>query len=621
MDTTLNTLLKATRSESTEHAWRPGRRLARAAGCGIAIAAASLLPACDDGAYDAEEPTIIGLADEPVAPPPLLAAGDDNYDAGLAPASWRVERTAMADGAGELVVLSVPLPGGGDGLLIQRTHPAQVRVGEPIEYTIAVENISDLAMHDIRIKEWRSQGIEVVSISAPAVRSPSQNGGNDDGSASDMNQSGPSDIWVIDRLMPGQTEIIEVTALADREGEVGVCMTVSYEPVVCLLTEVVQPDLLIRKIVEQDQAFVCDPVEVIYIIENIGTGTAEGIRVVETLPRGLTDANGAAEVAFVVPTLASGETAEQRVLLQAEEPGVYASFATARLGDLSARTLEIPVRFVRPQLEVRVDAPGREYVGRDVPVRISVRNNSEWPALETQLSIPAMADLSRVSIGTQNAPIDGEMVLFGRIEPGGTRVIELRFAADEPMVHDIEVIARAYCEVPVTQSVGVEVIGVEAARLETIDLVDPVTVGQQTVYEVRVKNQGSAESINVRVRVVLPDQMTFVSADGDSPVRANSTQLDFAPIERLAPGDVATWRVTALANAAGKTRLNLELTSDASRRPVIEQEPTTIIPAPVIRSEPKISRSRDLSGTHTAAVGRAGIVGTAGRSSWQVHMA
>jgi uncharacterized repeat protein (TIGR01451 family) len=372
--------------------------------------------------------------------------------------------------------------------------------------------------------------------------------------------------------------------LADREGEVGVCMTVSYEPVVCLLTEVVQPDLLIRKIVEQDQAFVCDPVEVIYIIENIGTGTAEGIRVVETLPRGLTDANGAAEVAFVVPTLASGETAEQRVLLQAEEPGVYASFATARLGDLSARTLEIPVRFVRPQLEVRVDAPGREYVGRDVPVRISVRNNSEWPALETQLSIPAMADLSRVSIGTQNAPIDGEMVLVGRIEPGETRVIELRFAADEPMVHDIEVIARAYCAVPVTQSV--EVLGVEAVRLETIDLVDPVTVGQQTVYEVRVKNQGSAESINVRIRAVLPDQMTFVSADGDSPVRANGTQLDFAPIERLAPGDVATWRVTALANAAGKTRLNLELTSDATRRPVTEQEPTTIIPAPVIRNEP-----------------------------------
>lgn len=599
----------------------------RAAGAAAALLGVALLPACDDAAYDEEQPDAVTRADR-VAPPPVAdatpPAGAERpaRASGVIPAAWRVERTAMDNGAGESVVLRVPTPGGGDGLLVERMHPTEVRVGEPIEYTIAVENISELAMHDIRIKEWRSQGIEVVDVSAPNLQTGSrgtayngtayngsayngtapdargngQNAGQNAGQNGRQNssqnsasgpaaQSGPSDVWTISQLMPGQSETIQVTALAQQEGQVGVCMTVSYEPVVCLTTDVVQPDLLILKVVEQDQAFVCDPVEIVYIIENIGTGAAEGVRVAEPLPRGLTDANGATEVAFTVPTIASGETAEQRVVVQAQEPGVYASFATATSGELRARTRETPIRFVRPQLEMRVDAPSREYVGRDVPLRVTVRNTSEWPAIETRLAIPAMADLSRVSVSTQSGPMEDGTIMIGRLEPGETRTVELRFAADRPRDHDIEVIADAYCALPVAQAVGVEVLGIEAVRLETVDLVDPVAVGQQTVYEVRVKNQGSAESINVRVRAMLPDQMSFVSADGDSPVRANGAQLEFAPIDRLAPGDVATWRVTALAEAPGKTRLRLELTSDATRSAIIEQEPTTLIPAPVVPAD------------------------------------
>lgn len=571
----------------------------RALSMSAAFIGAGLLPACDDAAYDEEEVQPVTDAETipPVAPvvntPDTEVAAVNEPRSGFVPTPWRVERTAMNDGAGESVQLTVPTPGGGDGLIVERIHPTEVRVGEPIEYTIAVENISDLAMHDIRIKEWRSQGIEVVDMSAPNVQIATQNGraynGTGEGSAYNgsaqgqtAQQNGPTETWTINQLMPGQSEIIQVTALAQQEGQVGVCMTVSYEPVVCLTTEVVSPDLLIRKIVEQDQAFVCDPVEVVYIIENIGTGAAEGVRVSDPLPRGLTDANGASEIAFTVPTLASGETAEQRVVLQAEQAGIYASFATATSGDLRARTRETPIRFIRPQLEMRVDAPSREYVGRDVPMRVTVRNTSEWPAVETRLAIPAMADLTRVSVSTQNAAIEDGVVVLGRLEPGETRTVELQFAADQPYDHDIEVIADAYCALPVAQEVGIEVLGIEAVRLETIDLVDPVAVGEETVYEVQVKNQGSAESINVRVRAMLPEQMTFVSADGDSPVRSEGGQLEFAPLDRLAPGDVATWRITALAEAPGKTRLRLELTSDATRRPVIEQEPTTLVPAPTV---------------------------------------
>ena len=58
-------------------------------------------------------------------------------------------------------------------------------------------------------------------------------------------------------------------------------------------------------------------------------------------------------------------------------------------------------------------------------------------------------------------------------------------------------------------------------------------------YELRVKNQGTAASINVRLTANLPEQLEFVSADGDSRVVNEGQQLQFAPIPELPPGDAA----------------------------------------------------------------------------------
>lgn len=558
----------------------------RAASAPFAIAAACLavlatLPACtEERPYSAPDEVVSTTAEPtPAARTPPPETRPDGPAMTLA--AWRVERTALDGGDGESVVLTVPTPGGGDGLLVRRTHPARVRAGEPIEYTILVENVSELAMHDIQIKEWRGAGIEIVEINASE-----QVALNRDGSSNADTRSGqsnaPDSNWSINQLMPGQSETIRVTALAEQEGQVGVCMTVSYEPVVCLITEVVQPELMVRKMIEQNQAFVCDEIEMIYVVENVGSGTAEGVRVVEELPEGVIAADGSSRIEFVIPSLASGEAAEQRVSVSAEQAGVYSSFATANSGELIARTRETPFSFVRPALEMRVEAPAREYVGRDVPMRITLRNSSEWPALQTRLAVPGMGELSRVSLSSQDAPFEGDTILVGRLEPGETRTLELRFAADTPRQHNFEIVADAYCARPVAQSIGVEVLGIAAVRLETVDLVDPVAVGEETVYEIRVKNQGTAESLNVGILALLPDEMTFIAGTGDSSITAEGQQVMFEPIESLAPGDIATWRLRARADTPGRTRLRLEMTSGASRRPIIEQESTTIIAAPIL---------------------------------------
>ena len=53
-------------------------------------------------------------------------------------------------------------------------------------------------------------------------------------------------------------------------------------------------------------------------------------------------------------------------------------------------------------------------------------------------------------------------------------------------------------------------------------------------------------------------------------------QLQFGKIDQLAPGDMVSWYIQAKANEAGKANFKVEMTSDASQRPVNEQEPTTL---------------------------------------------
>jgi uncharacterized repeat protein (TIGR01451 family) len=386
--------------------------------------------------------------------------------------------------------------------------------------------------------------------------------------------------WRIAMLAPGETKTIDMEGMVEQEGQVRACMAVTYKPAMCVVTDVVEPDLVVQRRMNRELAYVCDDLEVVYMIENRGSGTARGATLVEELPDGVMTAQGQSKVELQLEPIPAGERVERRVTLSADQPGTFSSYAMLAADARDARTRETEYSFVRPSLELEVDGPAREFVGRDVPLSIAVTNTSDYPAMETVLSIPSASDLPQVSLSTQQASMSGGEIRIGRLDAGETREFTLMFAAEQPRDHSIEVFADAYCAAEVSQTVNVQIDGVEAVRLETIDLTDPVTVGGETTYEIQVKNQGTAEAINVRVTAKLPSEMTFVGGQGDSEVRGDDRQIRLAAIPRLRPGDVASWRVRVRAEEPGKTRLRLELMSDATKRPVIEQEPTTIVDKP-----------------------------------------
>jgi len=126
-------------------------------------------------------------------------------------------------------------------------------------------------------------------------------------------------------------------------------------------------------------------------------------------------------------------------------------------------------------------------------------------------------------------------------------------------------------------------------HFEVVDSVDPVKVGGETVYEVKVRNTGTAADKNVGLECKLPGGMTLVKVSGPTgylerigidfngpgPHRNTST-VTFEPIPELRPDAEVVFRVKAKAGSAGVGVFKATLTSDHLTTPVTKNEPTTV---------------------------------------------
>jgi len=119
-----------------------------------------------------------------------------------------------------------------------------------------------------------------------------------------------------------------------------------------------------------------------------------------------------------------------------------------------------------------------------------------------------------------------------------------------------------------------------ALLLNVSDLEDPVMVGADTTYEVRVTNQGNQPARQVRIVATLPAELRPVTAEVAGNAVAFKVEGDntvvFEPIAELPQQASVTYTIQAKATQAGTGLFRVTLTSDDLDLPVIEEEPTTV---------------------------------------------
>lgn len=465
-------------------------------------------------------------------------------------------RAALIREEGDVVRYAITYPTGEvdtSALALEVVAPKQVRAGQEYEYIVAVRNLTNVPLADVEVQRIEIEQQQQQQAGAAPTTRP----------ASAEQQAPPA--WDVGMLAAGETKTRRFTAFAGDVGTQQYCLTANYEPTICTVVQVVNPQLRITKTVPEE-ALICDEIVYTYTVSNVGTGVARDVRIVDTLAEGLVTAEGnRQEVTIPVGELAAGQSRDFRVPLQAQRTGTFTTRARAVSASDKVVSPEVSTVIREPVLSVNIEAPEWEYLGQPVTYQVIVENTGDAPARDTQLRLEAPA------AGGQIEPRD-----LGVIAPGESKQVSVTMPATQR--DDLVLTARALavCAEAETAQATVQIRTLAALLVETVDNNDPVKVGETTTYQILIRNQGSGAAENVTVTAELPPGLQFVSAEGTTDVKADGQKLQFAPIKTLAPGATAVWQVEARAQQGGMVQFELRVNSESLNQEVIETEPTRL---------------------------------------------
>ena len=120
--------------------------------------------------------------------------------------------------------------------------------------------------------------------------------------------------------------------------------------------------------------------------------------------------------------------------------------------------------------------------------------------------------------------------------------------------------------------------GLPALLMELVDLDDPVEVGADTAYEVRVTNTGSKTETNLELVCTVPDKMEFRGAKctAGCRFRVEGKDVIFEPLPKLAPRADIIYRVNVRGIAPGDLRFRARIKADGLTNPVLREESTKV---------------------------------------------
>ena len=264
------------------------------------------------------------------------------------------------------------------------------------------------------------------------------------------------------------------------------------------------------------------------------------------------------------------------VTLNAAQRGQLCNNAVVKSSNAGTDTAEACTVVVQELIEITKQGPKEQFLGKKARYNIVVTNLGDTTLTNVVVAdhTPAATDI--VTAG--NASVVGNMAEW--------RIPELRAGGHESRKITLTTMtAGTHCnEVEVTSAEGLTDSaktctlwrGYPAVLLEVIDTEDPLLTGETTTYVIRVTNQGTADDTNVTIIARFPNEISPVSASGDSTGRVAGKTVTFAPYPVIKPKKVVEWRIKAKAEVVGDSRLTLEMDTGLLKTPVTEEESTHV---------------------------------------------
>ena len=444
-------------------------------------------------------------------------------------------------------------------LTILKSAPSEIQVGKECTFTIQVRNNGATTAHDVRLVDEVPQGTELIGTVPRAASSQGRL------------------TWDIGPLAAGEERTVEVQLMPTAEGDIGSVATVTFSAAASVRTRATRPALEIRT-AAPPKVLIGEMVAVEVEIRNPGTGDASGVMIMEAIPAGVSHPQGP-NLEFEVGTLRAGETRKLSLELRAEQAGLVRNRMTAQADAnlVAESTSEFEV--IAPNLQTGITGPKRRYLERPATYKIAIANPGTAPANDVSLiaTLPkGMKFVSANNLGEYDSAAHAVHWKLAELPANQSGEVELEMLPIQAGEQPLRATVTAALDLSAEAEQPILVEGVAAIMFEVVDVDDPIEVGGQTTYEIRVVNQGSKVAGNVRVVAQIPPGMSPVRAAGPTAFETVGNQVIFQPLARLAPKADTTFRVEVQGNQAGDQRFLVQVTTDEIQQPITKEESTRV---------------------------------------------
>jgi uncharacterized repeat protein (TIGR01451 family) len=447
------------------------------------------------------------------------------------------------------------------GVSLEWVGPPTTKIGQSVTFQIIVKNVSSCPVHQVVVRNRVPAGITIQATEPKAFN------------------EGNVWLWDLGTLQPRQEKRLDMQLLPELKGDLACQATVTFTGATIARIRVREPKLAI-KATAPPKVLLGDVTTVTLTVNNPGDGMADHVRVKAMLPEGLEHSRGKV-VDFDLGNLGPGENRSVQLVCATKTGGEQKvdAFATAE-GNLNAQDTAL-IDVMIPRLELSATGPHLRYLDRHAIYVFHVVNPGSAPASNVTVSdqIPPGFKFLNASDGGRHDFATRTVSWFiGDLTPGQGRDVRLEVVAINSGTYKHVASALAARGLKTDAEVVTRVEGLPALLMELVDLDDPVEIGADTAYEIRITNTGSKTETNLQLICTIPDKMEFRGAQGAAGARfrLQGKELIFEPLPRLAPRADALFRVNVRGLAAGDLRFRARITADGLSDPVLKEESTKV---------------------------------------------
>ncbi len=533
---------------------------------------------------ETEQPTK-AAAPVPIAPKPLIPLPEIDSDADREPAPRSLQKlrddenpfgststSITADSADRPFDLeNEPAPiakapakkVAREQLSIEKVAPETARLGEPMVYSLVIQNRGSVAATSVLVEDTIPKSCELQ------------------GSAPQAEMVGQKLSWRIGRIEAGQKKTIRVKMVPQQVGDISTDARVSSIPE--SPDAIAQPtrpssSKLRLSVTGPERVKLGEPAVLKFKLVNAGTEAADEVNLQNIIPAGFRHTDGN-DLTYPIGKLAAGQSLEVELTLKAVKAGsqVNRTIVTASGGMQTEAATAVEVIDNRP-LRVETTEAATMPVGQPTVQETRLINDSanDVSGVAVIEQLPDGLRFVKASHGGQFDAVARKVRWnLDRIQAGETAVLKLTVLPKTPGPHAC-VIEVNQSDRPQAESVEsrVQARGVSALAIEMNHEEGTVVTGDEFSVNVRLRNRGNGADFNVATILRVPPELEFVQARGHvkhritEPTYGTGKIVSFERMPEFGEKTAVDFQITLRAKLPGKAKLRAEVVSDEVPDPI-----------------------------------------------------